>query len=84
MNIQIIKNKDINKYISWPIWNCEISRFDWEYDSEEHCYILKGKVTITTSTESIKIQPGDYVIFPKGLKCVWDVHSAVKKHYLFK
>lgn len=34
MNIQIIKNKDINNFVSWPIWNCEISKFDWKYDSE--------------------------------------------------
>ena len=46
MIISIIKNKNINDYISWPIWECEPSKFDWEYESEEHCYILQGKVTV--------------------------------------
>ena len=34
--------------MSWPIWEKEISRFDWHYDETEVCYILKGKVTIET------------------------------------
>ena len=27
---------------SWPIWEKEVSRFDWYYDDKETCYILEG------------------------------------------
>ena len=25
---------------SWPIWEKEVSRFDWYYDAAEECYLL--------------------------------------------
>ena len=84
MKIKIIKNKDIKDYSAWPIWSCGVSKFDWEYADEEHCFIIEGKVTVVTSDGSINIGPGDYVVFPKGLKCKWDVHNSIKKHYTFK
>lgn len=47
--------------------------FAWSYDSQETCYILEGKVTIKTQHEEVHLGPGDLVIFPKGLSCVWDI-----------
>jgi uncharacterized protein len=67
----------------WPIWEKEPSRFDWYYDQEEHCYILQGHVIVETSEGSFEIKAGDYVIFAKGLKCVWEVKEEVRKHYRF-
>ena len=32
------------KVSSWGIWEKEVSRFDWHYDSIEECYLLEGKV----------------------------------------
>jgi hypothetical protein len=26
---------------------------------------------------------GDLVIFPKGMKCTWEIREDVKKHYNF-
>ncbi len=83
MNVSIVKNKNINNYIKWPIWECEPSKFDWEYDSEEHCYIFKGKVTIYAYGKTYELNEGDYVVFPKNMKCVWEVHSKIKKYYKF-
>ena len=83
MNISIVKNKNINDYIKWPIWECEPSKFDWEYDSEEHCYIFKGKVTVYAYGKTYELNQGDYVVFPKNMKCVWKVHSKIKKYYKF-
>ena len=83
MKIQIKKDKNLLEFISWPIWKCEPSKFNWEYDQEEHCYIIEGSVKITTDEEIIEIQSGDYVIFPKGLKCIWEVRNSIKKHYSF-
>lgn len=70
---------------SWPIWEKEVSRFDWHYDSVERCYFLEGSVVVETKDgESVKFGKGDFVTFPKGLTCVWDIKEAVRKHYNFK
>ena len=84
MKIQVIKNKKQSDFQSWPIWECEPSIFNWEYEQEEHYYIINGNVTIVGKSNTIKIKSGDYVIFPKGLKCIWKVHTSVKKYYIFK
>lgn len=69
---------------SWPIWEKEISRFDWHYDGTEMCYITEGEVTVETKDgKSIKFGKGDFVTFPKGLDCVWDIKAPVRKHYNF-
>ena len=83
MKIIILKNKKIDNYKSWPIWRCEISKFDWEYAQEEHCYILEGKVEVLHGDNVVRISKDDYVIFPKGLKCTWRVMEPVRKHYNF-
>ena len=84
MKIVIEKNKSIDDYGNWPIWSCELSSFEWEYDQEEHCLIIEGEVTVIGSENTVRIVPGDYVIFPKGLKCIWEVHKPIRKHYTFK
>ena len=71
---------------SWPIWTCDISRFDWSYNQTETCLILEGTVTVTDTAEpgqSVSFGPGDMVVFPVGLDCNWNVTSPVKKHYNF-
>ncbi len=72
------------KIQQWPIWEKEVSRFDWEYDSEEECYILEGSIEVETEEGTAYIKPGDFVTFKKGLKCIWDIKSPVRKHYNFK
>jgi uncharacterized cupin superfamily protein len=69
---------------SCPIWSCEVSEFDWHYDSEEVCLILEGEVTVQHDSKRVSIAAGDYVVFPAGLSCVWQVHKPVKKHYIFR
>ena len=34
-----------------------------------------------SSGEPVHLQSGDFVTFPKGLSCVWDVKEPIKKHY---
>ncbi len=71
--------------LSWPIWEKEISRFDWHYDSIEECYLLEGEVVVQTEDgERVSFGKGDFVTFPKGLSCHWDIKLPVKKHYNFK
>lgn len=67
----------------WPIWTKEVSRFDWYYDSEEHCQILEGEVVIETKEGDYTVKAGDFVIFKKGLTCIWNVKKPIRKHYMF-
>jgi uncharacterized cupin superfamily protein len=70
---------------SWPIWTKEVSEFPWQYDAQETCYLLEGVVTVTPeSGEPVEIQKGDLVIFPKGMRCRWDIRKDVRKHYTFE
>ncbi len=72
------------KIKSWPIWEKEVSEFDWQYDSIEECLLLEGRVTVTAEDgTSIEFGAGDFVTFPKGLRCSWKITEPVKKHYNF-
>ena len=69
----------------WPIWEKEVSKFDWSYDSIEQCYFLEGKVIVTAEGgKAVSFGKGDFVTFPKGLSCTWDIKEPVRKHYIFK
>ena len=68
---------------AWPIWTCGISEFDWEYGEKESCLLLEGEVEVNSEFESVRFSAGDYVVFPKGLKCRWKVTKPVRKHYSF-
>ena len=67
-----------------PTWECDVSKFDWYYDQEETCLLIKGEVVVTHDGGSAKFGAGDMVTFPEGMSCVWDVTQPVKKHYIFK
>ncbi len=66
---------------TWPVWEKEVSEFDWVYTAEEHCYIIEGKAEVTTDTGTVRIGEGDYVVFPAGLSCRWKVERPVRKYY---
>lgn len=68
---------------AWPIWEKEISVFDWFYDSQEQCLFLEGEVIVKTDEGDYNINKGDFVTFKEGLKCTWQVKKPVKKHYKF-
>ncbi len=69
---------------SWPIWEKEISRFNWHYDEKETCYLLEGEVTVTAKDgKKISFGKGELVTFPQDLSCTWDIKKAVRKHYNF-
>ncbi len=68
----------------WPVWEKEVSRFSWSYDSDETCYILDGEVTVTPDGgKPVKVVRGDLVVFPEGMSCTWDIHQDIRKHYRF-
>lgn len=89
MKIEVQKpnKEDLEKrgVLSWPIWEKEVSRFDWYYDSIEESYLLEGKVVVETKDgDKTEFGKGDFVTFPKGLSCIWDIKQSVRKHYLFE
>ena len=75
--------KEAAEMKSKPVWTCGVSEFNWHYDCVETCLILEGEVTVKYGQESVSFAAGDYVVFPKGLSCVWQVKKAVKKYYEF-
>ncbi len=69
---------------TWPIWEKEASVFPWQYGQSETCLILQGQVTVTNEDgEQFDFGAGDYVTFPQGMKCTWQINQDVKKHYKF-
>ena len=67
---------------SWPIWECEPSKFQWNYDAKEICLIIEGQATISTKKgEFYLIKAGDLDEFPAGLSCEWEITKNIKKHY---
>jgi len=69
---------------TWPIWTKEVSRFPYTYDEVERCLFLEGDVTVTPEGGTgVHIKKGDFVTFPAGMNCTWNIISPVKKHYKF-
>ena len=87
MKISIYKpsEKEINEkeVRSWPVWSCDVSEFDWKYDQQESCLLLEGEVEVACDNGTVKFGVGDFVVFPRDLKCRWKVIKPVRKHYLF-
>jgi len=69
----------------WGTWGCGVSKFPWTYDQTESCYLLSGKVTVTPSDgrSPATFGKGDFVTFPAGMSCTWDVSEPVQKHFMF-
>lgn len=66
----------------WPIWQKEVSSFDWSYDTGEVCYILEGRAIVEPRDgEPVEFASGDLVTFPAGMECVWKITEPIKKHY---
>lgn len=82
LNEQQIKERGI---LSWPIWEKETSSFDWHYDDTEECLLLEGQVIVETPDgKSVEFGKGDFVTFPQGLSCKWNIKKPVRKHFNFK
>ena len=80
--ITVDKSKKLSEFQAWDQWSSKPDHFEWEYTQEEHCYVIEGEATIETESQTITIEPGDYVVFPKDLKCHWTVHQFLRKHLL--
>ncbi len=88
MDITVTKNlspESLREYgvEKWPVWEKDVSEFNWHYDAKETCYIIEGRAQITYGDEMKEIAAGDLVVFPKGLACTWNITEPLKKHYTF-
>ncbi len=83
--IEKLSREELKKrgVFDWAIWEKEISTFPYSYYEKEQCYFLEGEVTIKTAAQNFDIKKGDFVTFPKGFSCTWDIKNSVKKHYKF-
>lgn len=78
---QMLKDRRVR---DWLIWEKGVSMFDWHYGETEECYIIEGEVLVETKDgEKVEIKKGDFVTFPQGLSCVWDIKKPIKKHFNF-
>jgi uncharacterized cupin superfamily protein len=69
----------------WSPWECEPSQFPWQYEDQETAYVFEGKVTVETEEgDTVEIEAGDLVTFPRGMKCTWTVHEKIRKVYKFE
>lgn len=87
IKVEKLSQEELEKrgVFNWPIWTKEVSRFPWSYDSTEECYLLEGDVTVESKDgRAVSFAKGDFVTFPKGLSCAWNIKVPVKKHYNFK
>ena len=76
--------EEINEARSWGTWEKEPSEFPWSYDEKETCLILAGHAIVEGKNgEHAEFGPGDWVVFPVGLKCVWEITEPIKKKYKF-
>ncbi|MBW8015949.1 MAG: cupin domain-containing protein [Planctomycetes bacterium] len=79
-------DQEVETCKNWPIWQGQVSTFDWGYTQIETCLIIEGKVTVTdrpAGDDSITFGPGDMVVFPEGLECIWNIQEPVRKYYQF-
>lgn len=87
IKVEKLREDEIKKrgVFTWPVWTKEASRFDWHYDSVEECYLLDGEVVVEPKDgKMVSFGKGDFVTFPKGLSCVWEIKKPVRKHYNFR
>jgi len=67
---------------NWPIWEKEVSTFDWYYDTNETVYVIEGEVEVELDDGTkVSFGAGDLVTFSEGVKCTWHVKKPIRKHY---
>jgi len=77
--------QEIKESTNWDTWEKGPSKFSWHYDEHETCLLLEGEAIITDSSGSKRIiKEGDWVEFPKGMSCEWEIKKHLRKKYTFQ
>lgn len=79
--IRVPTEEERNEMEQCPTWSCEVSTFPWHFEEEEHCLIIEGEAVVTFEDRKFRFCEGDYVIFPQGMDCIWEVIKPIKKYY---
>jgi uncharacterized protein len=75
---------EIKNTENWSTWRKEVSEFDWYYEDQETCYILRGEASVVDRAgNSLTFKGGDMVKFEQGLKCTWKINKEIEKRYKF-
>ncbi|KAK4778234.1 hypothetical protein SAY87_018421 [Trapa incisa] len=77
------------KVSSWPTHTSGPIEIPWSFKSAETMYLVEGKVKVRVVESQqaneeegwFEIGGGDLVVFPKGMKIMWNVVEDLKKHY---
>jgi uncharacterized cupin superfamily protein len=81
LDLEALVKRDV---FSWDVWEKEVSTFEYYYDEQESCYFTEGSATIADETGTVYfVTKGDFVVFPKGMRCVWNITEPVKKYFQF-
>ena len=72
-NIHIQKLSSDSLQSTFIIWVKKNVKNHFHAFHSENIYIIEGKAEMTLGDKTIKIKPGDYLNFPKGVK-----HSIIK------
>lgn len=85
MNIEVRKPTaaEIAATASWGDWSKGPSTFPMVYEQTETCYILEGRAQVKSADQTVTFGAGDWVVFPRGLNCTWEITETIKKKYLF-
>jgi uncharacterized protein len=83
IEVRMPNEEEISFMTKQPTWSCDSKTFPWTYREQETCLILEGEVNVKSENQEVSFSAGDFVVFPAGLECVWEVKEPVKKHYKF-
>ena len=68
--------------VTGSIWEKEVSKFPLDFSMTESAYLLEGEIHVTPQGgDKVVIKAGDFVVFPKGMKSMWEVVKPLRKHY---
>ncbi len=78
-----LAKRGVRKWDIWESSSVPSKKFDYTYDKTETVYILEGEAVVTPKDgrKAVVLKPNVFASFPKGLSCVWEVKSPVKKFY---
>jgi uncharacterized cupin superfamily protein len=78
-----LKRRGVRQWEIWESSSVPSNKFDYTYDKTESVYILEGEALVTPKDgrKAIVLKPKVFASFPKGLSCVWEVKSPVRKYY---
>lgn len=81
LDLEELEELQIN---SWATGEYDEEKLEVFYNKTEMCYIVSGEATIVTEFESVIVKTGDFITFPAGLECIWDVDTKIHRRYIFE